>query len=167
MSATAAAVMPGLRFPLCTDRGVSPESQVFLKKAARIRQDDRGAWSNEQARVRERRLDALVSAFQDCGQPNWDGYGAAPADPWAAGWAADVLDAFPNSLGVPEVAFEPDGAAGLEWWRGPDNTLAVSVARDGQVRFAARLGREQVSGTGAFADGLPSDLIVAAYRLIA
>ncbi|MCY3942642.1 MAG: hypothetical protein OXG18_02605 [Gemmatimonadetes bacterium] len=160
--------MPGMRFPRWgTDRGVSPESHIFLRRAARIRRDDRGARSHDQARVRERRWEALSDAFRDCGQKNWDGYGAAPADPSAAAWAAHVLDAFPSGLGVPEVAFEPDGAAGFEWWRGPDNTLAVSVARDGQVRFAARLGREQVSGTGAFADGLPSDLIVAAYRLIA
>lgn len=111
--------------------------------------------------------EALIDAFRDCGQPNWDGYGAAPADPSAAAWAAAVLNALPNCLGVPEVAFEPDGAAGIEWWRGPDHNLAVSVGPDGKVSFAARLGRKQVSGTGDFADGLPSDLSAAAYRLIA
>ena len=168
MSGAMTAVMPGLRFPRwSTDRGVSRESQVVGRKAARIGQDDRGAWSGERAQLRERRREALREAFQDCSQPNWDGYGADPADPWAAAWGADVLDAFPDGLGIPEIAFEPDGAAGLEWWRGPDKTLAVSVGPDGEVSFAARLGNDRVSGTAVFADGLSNDLVAAAYRLIA
>lgn len=109
----------------------------------------------------------MRETFQDCSQPDWDGYGADPADPRAAAWGADVLDVFPDGLGVPEIAFEPDGAAGFEWWRGPDKTLAVSVGPDGEVSFAARLGNDQVSGTAVFADGLPSDLVAAAYRLLA
>ena len=46
-------------------------------------------------------------------------------------------------------------------------TLAVSVGPDGEVSFAARLGNDRVSGTAVFADGLPNDLVAAAYRLIA
>ena len=100
MSGAMTAVMPGLRFPRrSTDRGVSRESQVVGKRAARIRQDDCGAWSGECAQLRERRREILREAFRDCSEPDWGGYGAAPADPWAAAWGADVLDAFPEGLG--------------------------------------------------------------------
>lgn len=168
MSGAMAAVMPEFRFARwSTDRGVSGESQIFGKRVARIRQEDRGARSGERAMLQERRRKALIEAFEDCGQSNWDGHGAAPANPSAAKWAAFVLDAFPHDLGLPEIAFEPDGAAGLEWWWGPDRTLAVSVGPRSEIRFAARLGGEPVSGTGVFADGLPNDLVAAAYRLIA
>jgi len=82
------------------------------------------------------------------------------------GWARQVLAAFPSTLGVPDIAFEPDGDAGLEWWLGPDRVLSVSVGRNGELRYAARLNAVRVIGTEMFADGLPKRLVEAALELV-
>ena len=126
---------------------------------------ERSGWSTDQNRVRRERESALDEAFQNCSETDWDGYGAAPADALSRKWARKVLAAFPTRLGVPEIAFEPDGDAGLEWWRGPDRVLTVSVGRNGELRYAARLNAARVIGTGMFADGLPKRLVETALKL--
>ena len=37
-------------------------------------------------RIQESRL-ALFEAVEECSVPDWDGYGAAPANPMSAAWA--------------------------------------------------------------------------------
>lgn len=122
--------------------------------------------SSERSRIRHERESALDRAFEDCSGADWDGYGAAPADELSREWASKVLAAFPTRLGVPEVAFEPDGDAGLEWWRGPGRVLTVSVGRNGEIRYAARLNSARIIGTGMFADGLPQRLAETAIKLV-
>ena len=140
----------------------SRESHVVRRE---IRSVERSAWDTEQRHVRRQRDLALAEAFHECSQPDWDGYGAAPADELSRKWTRKVLAAFPTRLGVPEIAFEPDGDAGLEWWRGPDRALTVSVGRNGELRYAARLNAARVIGTGMFADGLPKRLVETALKL--
>ena len=123
------------------------------------------AWRTEQSHVRRQRELALDEAFRDCSQANWDGYGAAPANALSMEWARRVLAAFPSRVGVPEIAFEPDGDAGFEWWWGSDRVLSVSVSPSGDLRYAAKLNATKVIGTEVFADGLPKRLVEVAYEL--
>ena len=120
----------------------------------------------EQSYIQRQRQIALTEAFRDCSEPDWDGYGAAPANDLSMWWTKQVLAAFPGRLGVPGIAFEPDGDAGLEWWRAPTRVLSVSVGRNGELRYAARLNAARIIGTEMFADGLPKRLADAAYELI-
>jgi len=108
----------------------------------------------------------LDEAFEDCSEADWDGYGAAPADRLSMEWAREVLVALPTRLGVPEIAFEPDGDAGLEWWRGSERVLTVSVGRNGELRYTARLNAARIIGTGMFTDGLPKRLSETALKLV-
>ena len=157
-------VLPGPRFAQwSTDRGTSREARTVQ---ARVMEFERSAWRTEQRHVRRQRDLALLEAFSDCSESDWDGYGAAPANSLSMEWARKVLEALPSCLGVPEVAFEPDGDAGIEWWRGPDRVLSVSVGRNGELRYAARLNAARVIGTEVFADGLPKRLVEAAYELV-
>ena len=132
----------------------------------RTREVQRSVWRTEQGYIQRQRESALTDAFRDCSEPDWDGYGAAPANELSMRWAKQVLAAFPSCLGVPEIAFEPDGDAGLEWWRGPGRVLSVSVGRNGELRYAARFNAARIIGTEMFADGLPKRLVEAAYELI-
>ena len=165
MTARAASmVLPGPRFAQwSTDRGTSREARTVWMAILAV---ERSAWDTEQSHVRRQRDLALAEAFQECSQPDWDGYGAAPANESSTAWARKVLSAFPDCLGVPDIAFEPDGDAGLEWWRGPDRVLSVSVGRNGELRYAARLNASRAIGTEIFADGLPKRLVQAAYELV-
>ncbi len=115
--------------------------------------------------VQRQRESALDEAFRDAAQANWDGYGAASANALSMEWARRVLAAFPNCVGVPGIAFEPDGDAGFEWWWGSDRVLSVSVSQSGDLRYAARLNATRVIGAEVFADGLPKRLVEVAYEL--
>ena len=119
----------------------------------------------KESHIRREREIALGEAFRDCSEPDWDGYGAAPANESSMAWAKLVLAALPSRLGVPEIAFEPDGDAGLEWWLGPNRALSVSVGRHGQLRYAVSLDAARVIATESFADGLPKRLVEAAFDL--
>ena len=130
------------------------------------REVQRSAWHTEQSHIQRQREISLTNAFHDCSEPDWDGYGAAPANGLSMLWAKKVLAAFPSSLGVPEIAFEPDGDAGLEWWKGPNRVLSVSIGRNGELRYAARVNAVRVIGTEMFADGLPKRLVETAYDVI-
>ncbi len=139
-----------------TDRAVATEA-VALQDGSSAAVES--YLRTEQSRVQRLRDAALDEAFEDCSQRNWDGYGAAPANPLSMEWARKVLAAFPNRMHVPEIAFEPDGDAGLEWWYGPSKVLSVSVGFDGEIRYAARLNAVRLIGTEVFADGLPRRLV--------
>ena len=73
----------------------------------------------------------------------------------------------PATLGSPEIAFEPDGDVGLEWWRASDRVLSVSIGTNGEARYAARLGGgARLVGTAMLADGLPQRLLDTARKLV-
>lgn len=146
-----------------TDRGTIREAWTVPR---RVRAFERSTWHTEQSHIRRERARVLSEAFRGCSRPDWDGYGAAPASDLSMWWAKQVLAAFPSRLGVPEIAFEPDGDAGLEWWRGQNRVLSVSIGRNGELRYAARLNSARVIGTEMFADGLPKRLVEAAYDLM-
>ena len=131
-----------------------------------IRDVGRSDRYTELSRIRHEREAALDEAFEDCSEADWDGYGAAAANELSTQWARKVLAVLPTRLGVPEIAFEPDGDAGLEWWRGADRVLTVSVGRNGELRYAARLNAARIIGTGMFADGLPKRLSETALKLV-
>lgn len=150
-------------FQWSTNRGTSREACEMLTLTTAAQ---RSAWRTEQSHIRRQREIALAEAFRDCSVPDWDGYGAAPANELSMWWTKQVLAAFPSSLGVPEIAFEPDGDAGLEWWCGESRVLSVSVGRNGELRYAARLNAVRVIGTEVFADGLPKRLVETAYDLV-
>ena len=165
MTATAISVLmsAGGTTQWTTDRGASKEASAMLTLTTAAQ---RSVWRTEQSYIRRQREITLAEAFRDCSEPDWDSYGAARADELSMWWAKKVLAAFPSCLGVPEIAFEPDGDAGLEWWRGPSRVLSVSVGRNGELRYAARLNAARIIGTEMFADGLPKRLVEAAYDLI-
>ena len=92
-----------------TDRGITKEARTVWMA---ILAAELSAWLTEQSYVRRQRELALDESFRDCSQPDWDGYGAAPANALSMEWARKVLTAFPSDLGVPEIAFE-----GTSRWR--------------------------------------------------
>ena len=60
-----------------TDRGITKEARTVWMA---ILAAELSAWLTEQSYVRRQRELALDESFRDCSQPDWDGYGAAPAN---------------------------------------------------------------------------------------
>ncbi|MEX0828664.1 MAG: hypothetical protein WD032_00290 [Nitrospirales bacterium] len=125
--------------------------------------DSAGAKGNPIAlENREDRFDELFETFEECREPNWDGYGAQPVCNETYRLACEFLTAFPGDTPAPSVGAEPDGHLTVEWYRSPERTLSVSISADGNLHFAALLGVTKAYGTEPFVGEVPkiiSDLI--------
>ena len=107
-------------------------------------------------------FEELLKTFEECRQPNWDGYGAQSVREETYDLAHQFLAALPLSTSVPSIGAEPDGQITVEWYRSPQRTLSVSISPEGDLHFAALLGLTKAYGTEPFVGEVPkiiSDLI--------
>ncbi len=109
-----------------------------------------------------RELQALT---QECGSPNWDGYGASPVIPETLDLARRLAFALPFDIPLPSVGAEADGHLTFEWYEGPRNVLSLSVSPEGLLCYAAHIGQSKRSGTEPFNGRLPEDVVQIVRRL--
>jgi hypothetical protein len=103
-------------------------------------------------------FEELLETFEECRQPNWDGYGAQSVREETYDLAYQFLTALPLSTPVPSIGAEPDGHLTVEWYRSPERTLSVSISPDGDLHYAALLGAERICGTETFRAKMPQVL---------
>jgi hypothetical protein len=103
-------------------------------------------------------FEELLETFEECRQPNWDGYGAQSVREETYDLAHQFLAALPLSTPLPSIGAEPDGQITVEWYRSPQRTLSVSVSPDGDLHYAALLGAERICGTETFRAKMPQVL---------
>jgi hypothetical protein len=94
-------------------------------------------------------FEELLKTFEECRQPNWDGYGAQAVREETYHLAHQFLKALPLSTPVPSIGAEPDGHITVEWYRSPERTLSVSISPDGDLHFAALLKSDKTCGAEA------------------
>jgi hypothetical protein len=121
--------------------------------------------------VNTTRYDKLISAFQEAVREalveNWDGHGAHSVS-WAAAQAASTfIMLLPTAFPVPEFSVDPDGEVSLDWIRERDWLLSVSVGANGTIAYAGRFGLARQSGSEAFIDDLPPNVLSCLRRLYA
>ncbi len=92
----------------------------------------------------------LLKIFDECREPNWDGYGAEPVREETYRLAQQFLTILPLGTRVPSIGAEPDGHITLEWYRSSQRTLSVSISPDGELHYAALLGAARICGTETF-----------------
>ena len=104
----------------------------------------------------------LLKTFEECREPNWDGYGARPVLDTTYQLAQKFLEVLPRGTPPPSIGAEPDGHLTVEWHRSSERTLSVSISPNGVLHYAALLGQERICGTETFQARMPqalSDLI--------
>lgn len=111
--------------------------------------------------------ESLVSLFERCAFPNWDGHGAAAVSQKAYYQAYRLLEALPPGLPIPEFGAEPDGQITFEWHRASRRTLSVSISGEGDLHFAALLGTNRNFGTETFWGNLPRPILELIGRVYA
>jgi hypothetical protein len=109
--------------------------------------------------------EALCSAYAECHEPNWDGYGAEPIAEDTYRFANRFLESLPPGTPPPSVGAEADGHLTFEWYRSTDRLLSVSVSPEGMIYYAALLGRSKRSGTEPFRGDVPEDVMRVIHRL--
>lgn len=104
-------------------------------------------------------FDELIDVWEECREANWDGHHAIPV-PWSAyNYTKRLLEALPLEIPVPSVGVEADGDLTLEWYRNPRQLLSVSISADGELHYAATIGRNRHSGTIVFLDEVPDTIL--------
>ena len=132
-----------------------------------VRGGTRVGLTSELGSLQRASREAIHEAFKECSAHGWDGYGAAPANPDSASRAEAVVAPLLSTLGLPHYSFDPQGDALMEWYLAPDRVLDMSVGSNGEIRYAATIGGASQTGIEQFSDGLPSDVLMMARRLVA
>jgi hypothetical protein len=113
---------------------VSPEGRELISRVHAVRSayEDSHALFGPQASL----LARLRELAYECGEADWDGYGAEPISEDAAELAADFLRALPPGFPLPDLCAEPDGSLGMEWSSGGFKRAALSFGDSNRLAFA-------------------------------
>jgi hypothetical protein len=104
-------------------------------------------------------LNELFSVAEDSKNANWDGQGAVAISTETYSLAYRLIEALPPEALSFTVGAEPDGDLTLEWYRSPRLVLSVSVSPDGELHYAALLGRRTRYGTEPFLGDAPEVIL--------
>lgn len=127
-------------------RGVSPTA-VYIDQVSR---DNLQYFADTAAFSKQPAIDELVATWEECRNPNWDGYHALPVKAETLNCAYAVIQALPLGFPLPSVGAEPDGHLTLDWYRTPYWTISVSVSPEGVIYYAALLGNSNSRGSEPF-----------------
>jgi hypothetical protein len=112
-------------------------------------------------------LEELASVWEDCRNPNWDGYNALPVTQDVLRNTYVFLESMPLGSPRPTIGAEPDGDLTLEWHRSARRTLSVSVNALGDLQYSALFGPSRVYGTEAFFGDVPDTILKLIRRVYA
>ena len=112
-------------------------------------------------------FEELLKTFEECREPDWDGYGAQSVREETYHLAPQFLTALPRSTWAPSIGAEPDGQITVEWYRSPERTLSVSISPDGELHYAALLGSAKTYGTEPFIGAVPKVVADLIHRVTA
>lgn len=101
----------------------------------------------------------LGSVWDECRNPNWDGYGALPVSQDALRNAYCLLESLPLGFPAPSIGAEPDGQITLEWHRSTRRTLSISVSAEDELHFAGLFGPSREYGTLPFFGEVPRRML--------
>lgn len=103
-------------------------------------------------------FDDLNCLAEECAQPNWDGYDAAPITARTVDEASRFLSSMPIGAHRPSISAEPDGHISFEWHASSRRTLSVSIAPEGLLHYSALIGSSRHFGTEPFLGQFPRTL---------
>lgn len=112
-------------------------------------------------------LSELCDVYDQCHEPNWDGYGAPPISQDTYREAYRFLESLPWGTTKPTVGAESDGHLTLEWHRSSRRTLSVSISADGDLHYAALLGISKAYGAEPFFGETPQSILDLINRVCA
>ena len=97
--------------------------------------------------IDEEVLSELETVYEECRIANWDGYNALPVLPETYAQAHRFLESLQSDTPPTSVGAEPDGHITLEWHHSRRRTLSVSIDPDGNLYYAALIGRKRRYGS--------------------
>jgi hypothetical protein len=111
-------------------------------------------------------LEELSLTFEECREPNWDGYQAEVITAETYQLAVQFLKALPLGTSTPSIGAEPDGQLTMEWYRSPHRTLSVSISPESEIHYAALVGTSKAYGTEPFFGDMPETVMNLINRIM-
>jgi hypothetical protein len=151
------------QFGAPSSRGTSETAGFIAKQALERRQGWLSSCTFGQqlsASIKE-----LYQISQECNQSNWDGYEALPVAGETYELAHRFLEALPLDAPPPLFGAEPDGHITFEWYQSPRRVLSVSVSPEGDLHYAALIGRSTHYGTEPFYGDAPRSILDIVRRI--
>jgi hypothetical protein len=81
-------------------------------------------------------ISAIWSVASEAAEDDWNGEGAFGVDPVAASNAVGFIQTLPDSVAMPEISPDPDGALSLDWIESRTRAFSISVGRNRSLAFA-------------------------------
>ena len=103
---------------------------------------------------------------RECREPGWDGYDAEPVPIEAVRRAVALVRALPANDPMPEVAAEPDGSIGLQWYRARHAVLSLSVGTENGLAYAWLDGSERGHAVAGYDENRFPARVLQQIRLI-
>jgi hypothetical protein len=122
-----------------------PYAELIDQAARRSREELRNSTLGHREALEE-----LGDVWDECRQPDWDGYGALPVEQDTLTAAYSLIDSLPLGFPRPSIGADPDGQLTLEWRKAPHRILSVSVDPDGFLHYAGLFGTDKCHGSIAF-----------------
>ncbi len=108
---------------------------------------------------------ALWNAIAECGEDDWDGYGARKVDRKSYEHSLRFLDMLPDTIPAPEVAVDPDGMVAFEWHEEPRWVFSVSFETNGELVYADLFGNSKTHGNENFGQALTQSILDSIRRV--
>ncbi|HRE05808.1 MAG TPA: hypothetical protein PKX00_09385 [Opitutaceae bacterium] len=116
--------------------------------------------------AKNRFLDRLFAMAEECGEEDWDGYGARPADAVALATAVEFVRVLPDTLPGPDLGVDPDGAISLDWTASRTRIFSVSIGKTDRLSCAWVDGTESGHFVVTFSGGLVPKRVMEEIRAV-
>ena len=136
--------------------GVSETARYIEEK---VREDRRHLHKSFAFGIESALRDDRAAAWEECKQPNWDGYNALPVSQDVLRNMYTFLEALPFGFPGPSIGADPHGHLSVEWYRSPRRVLSVSVSDDDLLHYAALLGSSNTCGTETYFGEVPESIL--------
>jgi hypothetical protein len=131
-----------------------PYAELIDQAARRSREELRNSTLGHREALEE-----LGEVWDECRQPDWDGYGAMPVEQDTLGRTYSLIDSLPLGFPRPSIGADPDGQLTLEWRKAPRRILSVSVDPEGYLHYAGLFGPNKRYGSLAYFSTAPDELL--------
>lgn len=124
-----------------------------------LNQDNQQYFAQTAALSTQPVIDELLTIWEECRTPNWDGYDAYPVKEETLNYAYAFIQALPLGFPLPSLSAEPDGHLAFDWFHDPHWTISVSISPEGILYYAALLGNSDPRGSEPFLGEIPDRLL--------
>jgi hypothetical protein len=135
--------------------GTSEAARFILEESER----SMAPLQNSVSLGRRHTFEELLSVYEECNTPGWDGESAVPIVSATYVHAYRLIEVLPLGIQLPSISAETDGHLTLEWYRSPRRAFSVSISSEGELHWAAFMGARKVAGTEPFLGEPPVEIL--------